>query len=206
MAYILAIHVPIAGLSLLPVLFKWPLILFPVHIVFLELIIDPACSFVFEAEPEERDTMDRPPRDPKRPLFHRGILGVSLLQGLSVLAILLGVFIISLYRGKGAVEARTLTFTTLIVANLGLIFANRSWSRTLWTSFQSPNAATAWVVGGAVLLLTLVLSLPFFRRLFHFTVLHPDDLLICFVAGLFSILWFEGLKILRMRPKVDGTA
>ena len=69
MAYIFAIHVPIAGMSLLPVLFDWPLVLLPVHIVFLELIIDPACSIVFEAEPEEADVMQRPPRDPAEPLF-----------------------------------------------------------------------------------------------------------------------------------------
>ncbi len=204
MAYILAIHVPIAGLSLLPVLLKWPLVLLPVHIVFLELIIDPACSIVFEAEPEEKDIMDRPPRNPKRPLFHRRMLGLSLLQGLSVLGILLVVFMISLYRGRGAAEARTLTFTTLIVANLGLIFTNRSWSRTIWANLGSRNSALAWVAGGAVLLLGLVLYLPFFRLLFHFTTLHPDDLALCFFAGVFSILWFEALKVFRVRPRANG--
>ena len=206
MAYILAIHVPIAGLSLVPVLLKWPLILFPVHIVFLELIIDPACSVVFEAEPEEKDIMDRPPRNPKRPLFHKRMLGLSLLQGLSVLGILLVVFFISLYRGRGAAEARTLTFTTLIVANLALILTNRSWSRTIWANLRSRNSALGWVAGGAVLLLGLVLYLPFFRGLFHFSTLHPDDLAICFFAGVFSILWFEALKVLRVRPKPNGAS
>ena len=80
MAYIMAIHVPIAGLSLLPVLFGWPLILLPVHIVFLELIIDPACSVVFEAEPEEPETMQCPPRNPKEPIFTGRTIGLSLLQ------------------------------------------------------------------------------------------------------------------------------
>src|SRR6185369_16847838 len=96
MSFLLAVHVPIAGLSLLPVLFGWPLILLPVHIVFLELIIDPACSVVFEAEPEEPDTMQRPPRDPKEPLFTGRALGLSLLQGASVLLIVLAVFCIAL--------------------------------------------------------------------------------------------------------------
>ena len=75
--YIFAIHVPIAGMSLIPVLFKWPLMLMPVHILFLELIIDPACSTIFEAEPEEANVMNRPPRNPKEPLFSRRTVGVE---------------------------------------------------------------------------------------------------------------------------------
>ena len=80
-AYIFAVHVPIAGMSLIPVLFRWPLVLLPVHIVFLELIIDPACSVVFEAEPEEADVMNRPPRRPDAPLFGQRTVILSLLQG-----------------------------------------------------------------------------------------------------------------------------
>lgn len=193
-AYIFAIHVPIAGLSLIPVLFKLPLVLMPVHVVFLELIIDPACSVVFEAEPEEKDVMDRPPRDPKKPLFGKRTVALSLLQGLSVLAIVLSVFVISLYRGQGESEARALTFTTLIVANLGLIMTNRSWSRSILESMGSPNPAQWWVLGGAALFLALVLYVPFLREVFRFSLLHPLDLCICVCAGAVSILWFEGLK------------
>jgi Ca2+-transporting ATPase len=199
MAYILAIHVPIAGMSLLPVLLKWPLVLFPVHIVFLELIIDPACSIVFEAEPEEKGIMTRPPRNPKKPLFDKGMLALSLLQGVGVLAILLVVFNLALHRGLGALEARTLTFTTLIVANMSLILTNRSWSRTILATFRTPNVALVWVLGGTLTFLGLVLYLPFLRSLFHLNTLHPDDLLVCLFAGGFSILWFEGLKVLRVR-------
>jgi len=201
MAYILAIHVPIAGMTLLPVLFKWPLVLLPVHIVFLELVIDPACSIAFEAESEEPDVMNRPPRNPQEPLFGRRVVGLSLLQGMGVLAIVLGVFSISLYRGQGEIEARALTFTTLVVANLGLILTNRSWSRTILATLQSPNAALRWVLGGTLVLLGLVLYIPFLRDLFHFATLHLNDLLICLSAGVFSILWFEGLKILQHRNK-----
>ena len=200
MAYILAIHVPIAGMSLLPVLLKWPLVLFPVHIVFLELIIDPACSVAFEAEPEEEDIMHRPPRDPRKPLFNGSMVALSLLQGLSVLVILLVVFLIALYRGQDVQEARALTFTTLVAANLSLILTNRSWSRTIWATLPSANVALGWVFGGAVVLLLLVLYVPFLRKLFHFTFLHPQDLMICLFAGAFSILWFEGLKAFKKRP------
>jgi Ca2+-transporting ATPase len=200
-AYIFAIHVPIAGMSLLPVLFGWPLVLLPVHIVFLELIIDPACSIVFEAETEERDVMTRPPRRRGAPLFNNRTVGISLLQGLSVLAVLLIVYLIALKRGQGEADARALTFTTLIVANIGLIFVNRSWTRVIVDTLRSPNAALWWVTGGALLLLGLVLYVPFLRNLFHFSFLHPIDLVICLGSGVVSILWFEVLKFASRRKQ-----
>lgn len=203
MAYILAIHVPIAGMSLIPVLLQWPLVLFPVEVVFLELIIDPACSVFFEAEPEEEeDIMSRPPRDPRMPLFSRRTVALSLLQGLSVLIIVLAVYAVSLYRGQGEVEARALTFTTLIVANLGLILTNRSWSRTIQQTVNSPNPALWWVVGGALVFLGAVLYIPSLRDLFGFAFLHFIDLAICFMAGIASIIWFEGLKLFNNRSNV----
>ena len=195
MAYIFAIHVPIAGMSLLPVVFNWPLVLLPVHIVFLELIIDPACSVVFEAEKEEADVMKRPPRSLREPLFSRRMVTFSLLQGFSVLMMVLVVFLIALYRGQGEAEARALSFTTLIVANLGLILTNRSWRSSIITSLKSPNAALGWVIGGAIVFLSMVLYIPFLRDLFRLSKLHLDDLLICLVAGFISLLWFEAFKV-----------
>jgi Ca2+-transporting ATPase len=199
MAYTIAVHVPIAGMSLLPVLFQWPLVLLPVHIVFLELIIDPACSIVFEAEQEEDDVMRRPPRDPREALFSRRTLVISLLQGVSVLSIVLAVYGIAMHRGQGELDARALTFTTLIIANLGLIFANRSWTRLIFSTLRTPNRALWWVSGGALGFLGLALYTPFLRRLFHIAELHPIDLAICLAAGIFSILWFEGFKIIAGR-------
>jgi Ca2+-transporting ATPase len=201
MAYILAIHVPIAGISIIPIILEWPLIFFPVQVVFLELIIDPACSIVFEAEPEEADVMDRPPRDPNKPLFSRYVLGLSLLQGLSVLIIVMAVFAVALYRGQSEAEARTLTYTTLIIANLGLILANRSWSRTILETMSTPNPALWWVVGGALVSLGMVIYVPFLRELFSFAYLHFIDIAICFMAGITSILWFEALKIFNNRNR-----
>ena len=197
MAYILAVHVPIAGMSLLPVLFQWPLVLLPVHIVFLELIIDPACSVVFEAEKEEAHLMRVPPRDLREPLFSRKTLGFSLLQGSSVLLIVLAVFAVGLQWGHNEQDARALAFTTLIVANLGLILTNRSWSRTIIATLRTPNTALWVVVGGSAFFLGLVLSVPFLRTLFLFSTLHLPDIAVSLAAGLLSILWFEGLKMLR---------
>ena len=200
-AYIFAVHVPIAGMSLLPVLLKWPLVLLPVHIVFLELIIDPACSVVFEAEPEEADVMTRPPRRPDAQLFGTRTVVISLLQGLSVMIILLGVFVISLKRGQSEEDARALTFTTLIIANLALIFTNRSWTRIVLGTLLSPNAALWWVTGGALAFLGLALYVPVLRNLFRISFLHPSDIFICFGAGVVSILWFEVMKWANNRGK-----
>jgi Ca2+-transporting ATPase len=197
MAYIFAIHVPIAGMSLLPVFLNWPLVLLPVHIVFLELIIDPACSVVFEAESEEADVMGRPPRRLDEPLFNKTTVAFSLLQGFSVLVIVAAVFVVALLRGQGEQDARTLSFTTLIFANIGLILTNRSWSATIPSTMRSPNAALWWVLAGALLFLAAALYFPFLRDLFHFSTLHFMDLVICLAAGVISILWFEGFKIMK---------
>lgn len=202
-AYILAIHFPIIGMSLIPVLFQWPLVLLPVHIVFLELIIDPACSIVFEAEPEEKGIMNRPPRSLKEPLFDKRTIGLSLLQGLVVLVIVLSVFLIALYNGQGELDARTLSFTTLIIANLGLILTNRSWSSTIFTTLRSPNSALWWIMGGAVTFLGFVLYFEPLQSLFSFSFLHLNDLLLCIFAGLISILWFEGLKAFKRFKMVE---
>jgi len=202
MAYIFAIHVPIAGMSLVPVFFNWPLVLLPVHIVFLELIIDPACSVVFEAEAEETNIMKRPPRTLGAPLFDKDMIAFSLLQGAIVLLVVLSVYVLSLYRGQGALDARTLCFTTLIVANIGLILTNRSWCRGILSTFNSPNAALWWVLGGAALFLGAALYLPFLKELFRFSTLHALDIVICISAGITSILWFEMLKIFRNKSAV----
>ncbi len=203
MAYIFAIHVPIAGMSLIPVLLKWPLVLLPVHIVFLELIIDPACSIVFEAEKEEKNVMTKPPRNPEKPLFGRRTIALSLLQGFVVLFIVLIIYMLALYQGKGEMEARALAFTTLIIANIGLIFTNRSWTRTIVSMLTSPNKALWWVLSGALLFLGLVLYTPGLRDLFHFTQLHLPDLALCLLAGGLSILWFEGLKMFENRKPLQ---
>lgn len=201
MAYTLAIHVPIAGMSLLPVLLRWPLVLLPVHIVFLELIIDPACSVAFEAEPEECGIMNRLPRKPSGLLFNKRIILLSILQGLSVLFIILIVFVIALYHGQGEREARALTFTTLVVANIGLILTNRSWTRSIFASFRLTNNALWAVLLGAFFLLGTVLYIPFFRNLFHFAKLHLNDLMLCFIMGAVSIIWFELFKLHTTLPK-----
>ena len=197
MAYIFAIHVPIAGLALLPVLFGWPLILLPVHIVFLELIIDPSCSIVFEMEPEEKGIMERPPRDPNEPVFSSRTIVMSMLQGASILAAVLVMYLLARAAGENDDTVRALAFTTLITANLGLILADRSWTRTILATLRKPNPALWWVIGGAALLLALTLSIPLIRDIFRFAPLSVADVAIAVGVGLVSILWFEAIKLLR---------
>lgn len=197
MAFIFSIHVPIAGLALFPLIFDWPLLLAPVHIVFLELIIDPACSIAFEAEPAEAHLMERPPRDPNAPLFGAREIILSLLQGSAVLFTVLLVFGLSLYRGSSAADARALTFATLIVGLVSLILVNRNWSRSVVDALRSPNRAFWWVVGGAFGLLAGVLYVPALRDAFKFAPLHPADLAVCLAAGLVSFPLIELLKLKR---------
>ena len=156
MAYVLAIHVPIAGMALIPVLFGWPLVLMPVHVIFMELIIDPACSIAFEMEPEEGDIMHRPPRDPQQRLFTPRMMARSVLQGLGALAAALFVFVISVRLQLSESDVRTLTFSTLIVTNLALILTNRSLTRSFWTGWRAPNPALQWIAAGAIGVLTAI--------------------------------------------------
>ena len=143
--------------------------------------------------------MDRPPRNPNEPLFSRRVLLLSTLQGLSVLVILLAVFGISLARGQGEREARTLAFTTLIIANLGLMLTNRSWTASILEIVRTPNSALWWVTGGAVVFLGLVLTIPALHGMFRFSAIHMDDLIICLSAGIFGIAWFELFKVFSRR-------
>jgi Ca2+-transporting ATPase len=196
-AFIVAVHVPIAGLSMIPVFFAdWPLLLLPVHIVFLELIIDPACSLIFEAEHAEVNVMQRPPRNPDERLFSMRTIGVAVMQGLSVLAVCLGVFLLA--RSSHSAEvARALTFATLVVAFIVIILVNRSWTKSAFAMLRVPNTALKWVVFGACAFLAVVLTVPFAQRLFYFAPLHPMDLFFSLGAGLICVLWFELLKLAR---------
>ena len=199
MAYIISVHVPIAGLSLVPVLFGWPLILLPIQIVFLELIIDPACSVVFEAEQEERDIMQRPPRNPGDHILDHSTVTIALAQGFVALGIVLAIFVYGMMQGLSEDELRTISFVTIVVANLALICTNRSWSESIVATFRKPNTAFWWVIGGTVFFLGAVLIVPGLRDLFQFAPVSPEYLLICITGGVFTVAWFELYKITRAR-------
>jgi Ca2+-transporting ATPase len=195
MGYILAIHVPIAGVTLLPVLLHWPLILLPIHIAFLELIIDPVSSVVFEAEPADPNVMHRAPRNPLEPLFTRRQLFVSLFRGVSILIIVMLTYVGAAMFGQTADQARTMAFTTLVIANLCLILSNRSWTDPLFQSVRRSNRALWYVLGGTVLFLAGALYVPALQDVFRFSSLSIGATVVCIVAGLSSLLLFEATKI-----------
>jgi len=192
-----AVHVPIAGLSILPVFFSdWPLLLLPIHIVFLELVIDPTCSLVFEAEEADVDIMKRGPRSKTEGLYSMKSLGLSLLQGLSVFLVCIGIYLFA-RKGHSLDVARTLTFLTLVVSSLVLILVNRSWTKTIIGTMKIPNKALRWVIASTLGLLVVILLVPAMLKLFHFAPIHMFDILLSLSAGLFALMWFEALKLSR---------
>jgi Ca2+-transporting ATPase len=199
MGFIFAVHVPIAGLALLPLLFGLPILFGPVHIAFLEMVIDPVCSLVFEAEMEEDDVMRRPPRDPEQPLFSGALIRWSLLQGAFAFALVAAIFLVTTGRGMPENEVRALTFFSLILAFVSLIFVNRSFSASLITALRRPNRALVLVLLVVAAMLGLTLLWPAAGSLFRFGPLHWDDLSLAFGAGALVLVFLEFLKPLWRR-------
>jgi len=204
MSYILAVHVPIAGAALLPALFGWPPLLLPMHIAFLELVIDPACTLAFEGEPPEDDIMRRPPRASEAPLFAGATMALSLVRGAMVL-----VAVISLYawahRHLEVNEARSLAFVAMVTGNLTLLLAYRSRSRLIVETLARANAALWAVVGVSVALLAGVLYAPGLRDIFRLSPLDPALLGLGAAAGVLAVVWFEAAKLAgRLLPRLRG--
>jgi Ca2+-transporting ATPase len=195
MAFIFSVHLPIAGMSLIPVFLNWPLALLPVHILFLELIIDPACTVVFEMEADEKDIMKRPPRRLNEPLFGRSMILTGLIQGVGLLAVVFTVYAISMSQNLGETEARMISFVCIVLGNLGLIFTNRSWTQSILAILRIPNKALWWISGFAVSFLALVLTIPFLRNLFQFAPLHRWEAAMIAAAVATSVLIAESVKL-----------
>jgi Ca2+-transporting ATPase len=207
MRYIVAVHVPIAGMALLPVLFGWPILLYPMHIVFLELVIDPACSLAFENEPEEADLMQRPPRAPNLPLFGWRDILLACFQGLNALAIVVGGYALTA-SALPEPQARAFAFSILVVVNLMLILSNRGGHRSPLQSLGSRNIVLWAVIGGSLSLLMLTLYQPYLSGLFRFAPLGGMQLLALAGIGIGSMVWFEllntvALRLIRPAPAVQ---
>ena len=196
MGFIFAVHVPIAGLALLPLVFGLPLIFSPIHIAFLEMVIDPVCTLVFEAETEEEDIMRRPPRAPNEPLFSGRLILWSILQGALAFALVAAIYVIANRRGMPETEARALAFFSLVTAVVALIFVNRSFSASLRAALSRPNIALKFVLASVAGILALVLAWPVGSDLFRFGPLHADDLMLTLGAGVFVLVALECLKSL----------
>jgi Ca2+-transporting ATPase len=200
MGYTLAIHVPIAGLAMLAPLLGLPVILMPVHIAVLEMLIDPACSLVFENNPEESNIMRRPPRSAREPLFIRQMVLRGIAQGGTLLLGCLVVMALALYHGGSDSQVRAQTFCTLMTGNLLLIMTNRSWRDSLLHGILTRSGAGLWILSALALLLgAIALYLPAVRHLFGFAAMRPWELATALGAALISVLWFELFKLLRNR-------
>ncbi|WP_369722337.1 cation-translocating P-type ATPase [Bradyrhizobium sp. LLZ17] len=203
MSFIFAVHVPIAGMALLPLVLGLPIFFSPIHIAFLEMVIDPVCSLVFEAETDERDIMNRPPRPPDAPLFSWSLIVWSIVQGALAFAVVALVYIVGLRRGMPENEARALGFFALVLTIFSLVLVNRSFSSSLIVAFRRPNAALVWILLTIAAVLAAVLYWPAASLLFRFDPLHGDDLLVTMAAAAAVLLVLEALKpIWRARLRV----
>ncbi|WP_303828951.1 cation-translocating P-type ATPase [Asticcacaulis taihuensis] len=197
--FILAVHVPIAGLALLPLVFGLPILLGPVHIAFLEMIIDPVCTLVFEAETEEDDIMRRPPRDPERPMFSLAFISRGVIQGglaLGAVVLMLG---FALRAGLSVDAVRAVTFMALVAVILSLVLVNRSRAASILEAIRRPNRALVLVFLAVAVVLTLGLALPFARHLFRFEAPSWPMTALALSAGVIMLAGLEGLKWLTGR-------
>jgi Ca2+-transporting ATPase len=197
MSYVIAVHVPIFGMALAPLMEEtWPLILLPALVAFHEVIIDPACSVVFEVEEPDPGIMTRAPRPQEQAMFGASEIGYAFLQGLMVLAGVFAVFRYSLNVGNEAELTRSLTFGTLLIANVFLILANRSRSLTIVEAIlERKNRAVPWICGSALVLLLSLLNVPFLSSAFELSSISLGSYLAIFAIGYLSVLWTDLLKL-----------
>ncbi|MFZ6681094.1 cation-translocating P-type ATPase [Undibacterium sp. Tian12W] len=193
--FIVAVHIPVIGMSVIPVMMGWPVMLMPVHILFLQLIIDPTCSLVFEAEVEEKDAMHRLPRATNASIFNRKTLLKGLLQGSALLLTILAIYYLALQQPMEVNQARTMAFTAMVIGNIGLIFINRSLSANILHSLRLPNPVLWWVVTFAVAVLSLALFLPELVKLFYFARLPFAQLAISLLAALLCITLMATFRV-----------
>ena len=194
MGYILAIHLPIAGLALLPVLLGGPLILTPLLIAFLELIIDPACSIVLEAQRAEQNVMQRPPRHPANPLFSRALASWSILQGTLALLIVTAVYLFATRKGLPQEDVRSVAFVALAGMNLALVFVNRSFRASLRETLGEPNTPLWWGLALVVGILTVLLAWPAARTFLGLGALEFEGLALGLAAAFVLFVMLQLLK------------
>ena len=197
--FVFAVHVPIIALALVPTLLHWPVLLLPVHIVLMELLIDPACSIVFEAEPEDSDTMERPPRPVSDSPFAAGPLLSSVLQGLGMAAVLLGGQAWLVAQGWSGAQGRAVVFSTLVLGVMLLILANRDLSRPALMGVTDPNPWLWRMAAAMALLLTAVLGVPVLRDLMGLALPGMPGLATGVGLVALCLVWLEAVRQVQQR-------
>ncbi|OYY35066.1 MAG: ATPase [Polaromonas sp. 39-63-25] len=197
--FVFAVHVPIIALALVPTLLHWPVLLLPVHIVLLELLIDPACSIVFEAEPEGSDLMTRPPRPASDSPFAAAPLMQGVLQGLGVAGVLLAGQTWLAGQGWSAAQGRAVVFSALVLAVMLLILANRDPSRPVLLGAAASNPWLWRMAAGVAVLLVAVLGLPWLRDLMGLALPGGRELTLAAVLVALCLVWLELVRVLGQR-------
>ena len=198
-AYILAIHVPLLGMAMIPIfLFDWPIVLLPAMVAFIEMVVDPACTVIFQAEPADPKIMKQKPRPVSEGLFARGTLLIALLQGFSVLLVAVLIYVAAGIAGRDDDQIRTINFVFLILANVFLILTNRSWTMpTVQILFKRKNPTVKWIVGSALVLLVAIVELPLAREAFNLGAISRVDWVLLLIASYLSVAWFDAYKSIR---------
>lgn len=197
MGYLVSVHIPIIGMATMPLFFGLPIVLLPAHIAFLELIIDPACSTVFEAEKEDKNIMKRTPRNLWQPMFDFKTVSIGLMQGTAVLIATLILFIFAIKSGRNEIEVRTFAFTSLVLGNILLIAINLSWTKNINKISLATDKVFIIVATGAMLSLLTILYVPFLANLFRLSSLSFQNLFFIAIIVFLSLIWFEILKFFR---------
>lgn len=200
MSYILAIHIPIIGLALLPAFFtSLPLLLMPLHIVFMELIIDPVCSVAFESEQEEKGIMQRPPRNPNELFFGWHKMVFSLIQGLLLLIMVLVVYFLSIHEGHNEREVRAIAFSSLIIGNIFLILTSLSKTRNFISILMEKNIAVILIITIALTLLFVIISVPALQQIFSFQFPGYNHFISSITGAAIILLIFESYKFIKTK-------
>lgn len=193
--YIVAIHIPMAGAVFIPILLGLPPILDPIHIVFLQMIIDPACAIIFEMEKPDSDVMQRPPRNIHSKLFSLENISMAVIQGAGLTAIVVGMYLLLMYQGYSHALATTLSFGSLVLGNVSLIVVSRSKKDHLFAILRKTNPSQKWFLGFAFISFLLLVSIPFLRERFQFSTLTPNGIAVILASGLIGIAWYELVKL-----------
>ena len=199
MAFIFAVHVPIAGLALLPLVLGLPILFGPIHIALLEMVIDPVCALVFEAEARETDIMKRRPRPPTEPLFSWRMIAWSVFQGGVAFALLATTFLIATYQGMPEAEVRALSFFGLVASILALILVNRSFSTSLKEALGGGNTVLGYVFAAVIAISALIAFVPQIQGLLRFGYFRYGDFGIAAAIGAALFIILELLKPLAKR-------
>ena len=200
--YIISIHIPIILTVLMPLVLAWvyPNIFSPVHIIFLELVMGPTCSIVFENEPMEKNAMHQNPRPVSTTFFSWRELTISIIQGIVVTFGTLSTYQYAAHQGFNEPVARTMVFTVLITSNILLTLVNRSFYYSIFDTLKYRNTLLMLIIGITVAIFGLLLYIPPLTRFFQFERLNLVQLLLSIATGFVSVVWFEGFKwVKRLR-------